>query len=258
MPADEARGDATMPSIGFITNADDTLRADGRDPLLDEPMEPFFGHDDDDLRVEPPPPARRPPPWPLIIGGAALAVLLAVAAGRLMAPGVHPEAPPPAPPARADDMTVTVDPVAAPAPPPPRDAKAPLLEVLAPEHIPPPAPRKVAAAPARFVDTSVSPPASAQVRTPEPVDTASPCAEAGSVAEQMICEDPGVAAADRRMNRAYAAALAAGVPRDDLRADQDDWLQAREDAAVQSRRAMMQAYRERIGELEALAGPPPR
>jgi len=55
------------------------------------------------------------------------------------------------------------------------------------------------------------------------------------------------------MTRAYAGALAAGVPQDELRDEQGDWLRLREDAARRSPQALHSIYEQRIDELEALA-----
>jgi uncharacterized protein len=70
----------------------------------------------------------------------------------------------------------------------------------------------------------------------------------------MVCRDPGLAAMDRSMKQAYAAAVAAGAPTDELAADQEDWLEVREEAATYSRRAVADIYRQRIDELDAMAG----
>jgi len=69
----------------------------------------------------------------------------------------------------------------------------------------------------------------------------------------MVCSDPRLAEADRRMSSAYQAALAAGAPLEDLRSEQADWLAIREDAARHSKRAVMNIYEQRTEELEALA-----
>jgi uncharacterized protein YecT (DUF1311 family) len=85
------------------------------------------------------------------------------------------------------------------------------------------------------------------------------CAGASGLAEQMVCSDPDLAAADREMSRAYRRALRAEGSSGALRADQRDWLGIREDAAHRSRRALAQVYQQRIDELNAAAdeaGPP--
>ena len=66
----------------------------------------------------------------------------------------------------------------------------------------------------------------------------------------MVCEDPELAAADRRLSQAYRAAVAAGAPEEVLRDEQQDWLNLREDAAQRSRRAVADVYEQRIGDLE--------
>jgi uncharacterized protein len=77
-------------------------------------------------------------------------------------------------------------------------------------------------------------------------------------AQAMVCADPRLVIADQRLSRAYAAALAIGGPQDELRLDQADWLEIREDAARYSARAVLNIYEQRTRELEALAGEPPR
>jgi uncharacterized protein len=70
----------------------------------------------------------------------------------------------------------------------------------------------------------------------------------------MVCEDPGLARADRRLQRAYERALRTGsVPPRELRDDQRDWLAIREDAAHRSPAAVRSVYEQRIDELNALA-----
>ena len=72
-------------------------------------------------------------------------------------------------------------------------------------------------------------------------------------AEQMICENPDLAAADRRLNDAYEQAIASGVPRRALRQEQDRWLWIRDEAANNSPRAVAQVYAQRIAELIEIA-----
>jgi uncharacterized protein YecT (DUF1311 family) len=78
------------------------------------------------------------------------------------------------------------------------------------------------------------------------------CSGAHSAAEAMVCADPDLARADRRLTRAYRAAARSGVPLGQLRAEQDDWLAIREDAAQRSPRAVAQIYDQRIEELESM------
>ena len=74
----------------------------------------------------------------------------------------------------------------------------------------------------------------------------------------MLFRSMRLAALDRQMKQAYAAALAAGASPDALAADQDDWLDVREDAARQSRWAVASVYRQRIDELWDLVDRAPR
>jgi uncharacterized protein len=79
------------------------------------------------------------------------------------------------------------------------------------------------------------------------------CQTAGSLAAQMVCADPELSAADRELNQAYRRALRSGVPPEQLRQDQRDWLAIREDAARRSPRAVASIYEQRIDELNEIA-----
>ena len=97
------------------------------------------------------------------------------------------------------------------------------------------------------------PPAAAAPEPPPALARAEPapdCADARTPARRMVCEDPQLAAADRRMARAYRAAVAAGAPERQLRLEQRDWLDLRDDAARRSRRAVADVYQQRIEDLE--------
>jgi uncharacterized protein YecT (DUF1311 family) len=94
--------------------------------------------------------------------------------------------------------------------------------------------------------------AAAQAPSP-PIRASFDCRYPRTYAQRMVCGDPDLAAQDRRMSRAYVAALAAGVPQDQLRAEQGDWQNLREDAARHSPQAVRSIYEQRIEELEALA-----
>jgi uncharacterized protein len=122
------------------------------------------------------------------------------------------------------------------------------------------------------VDSGASSPAAAQALAPTPapepelaeaaparppIQPSFDCREARTPSQQMICSDPRLAEADRRMSRAYEAALAAGAQQEDLRSEQADWLSIREDAARRSKRAVMNIYEQRTEELEALAAQGP-
>ena len=72
-----------------------------------------------------------------------------------------------------------------------------------------------------------------------------------------ICADASIAAADQDMRKAYQRALRSGAPAAALRAQQDDWLALREDAARRSPSDLAAAYEERIADLNAIADEPP-
>jgi hypothetical protein len=82
------------------------------------------------------------------------------------------------------------------------------------------------------------------------------CGEPNSFGEAEVCRYPGLVAADRRLIRAYAVALAAGASARDLEDEQDDWLEAREDAARRPHRELEALYHRRIQELEAMGSRP--
>lgn len=130
-------------------------------------------------------------------------------------------------------------PVAAPRRPTPViEAPAPAPAPAAPEvREIPPAPPRIAAAPPRPV-----------------VQPSFNCRYASSRSERMVCGDPELARLDRRLDRAFERAVASGIPYRELRAEQDDWLSIREDAARRSPDAVGSIYRQRIAELEDLAG----
>jgi hypothetical protein len=65
----------------------------------------------------------------------------------------------------------------------------------------------------------------------------------------LACADPVVGAAERRMNRAYREAEAAGVPEAELRRQQARWLAARAAAARDAPWAVRDVYQARIAEL---------
>lgn len=283
MPADdvgERRPSAAL--LGFKTYADDTPR-----PLQFDPWAEDFERDrdwgrssDDDFE---PPRRRRRMAWPALAVFSALA--LGVAAGvALSERGGSWTSPPtrqvPAASATTAEamqkqMRVEVRPEPAteiPIPP----VKAPRMQVLpdAPAILPPErsSRRDTAAAPQMVARLAPPPPAKIAAPAPPAITGASSepvrapvapvlariepsfdCRSARSYGRQIVCGDPELAAADRRMTRALAAAIAAGAPRQDVQADQDDWELIREDAARHSRRAVANIYAQRIEELEALA-----
>lgn len=149
-----------------------------------------------------------------------------------------PDAPlPPRPPLE----TMDEDPYAPTAPEPPIPPTAPMAPVA---QVPPAPPF----APIARVAPQAPDPAWRGGRRP-----GFDCRDAGSLAEELVCADAVLAAADRQMGRAYDRALRAGVPAEELSADQDDWMATREDFALQSPRALARLYDQRIATLNALA-----
>lgn len=124
------------------------------------------------------------------------------------------------------------------APPPDLPDPAPASEEAARNA--PPAPVEQAAEPA-------APPARTVARP------SFDCRFPHSPAEQMVCTDPQLAAADRRMSQAYRDALNAGVPEQVLDRQQAAWMAAREDAARNGPAAVADVYGERIAELQGMA-----
>lgn len=118
-----------------------------------------------------------------------------------------------------------------------------------------PPPEALAPTPPPRAEPDPSPPIRrpAAIRLPGALD----CGNVVSLAQDVACRDPGLRAAERRMAQAYASALAAGVPERQLRRDQVDWLNMREDAAHYSKQAVENMYHQRIQELETLGEAPP-
>jgi uncharacterized protein YecT (DUF1311 family) len=289
MPTDEPKGGGPPDAfLGFEHYADDTPRSPEA-PFAREPEprswaaadawgEPLTFH-----AAEPaePAPERGRSAWPMAAVG--VAVLAAFGGGYLLArsDGPPPTAtaprpvteaaamaaaepmnlevakptPIPVPPlsstAKLEVLPANPGPVASLAPRPlPPLRESPLLRIApAPPVVqapaqPPPAPREVAEA---------APPRDAAAVEPAPVRTSFDCRDAPTPARAMVCRDGGLAAMDRRMKQAYAAALASGAPEEELAADQRDWLAIREEAARYSRRSVANIYRQRIDELEAMS-----
>ncbi len=110
------------------------------------------------------------------------------------------------------------------------------------------------AAPAPPREAAPPPPRVAAVTPPPAARPSFNCRYAGTRAERMICADPVLAQLDRRLDRAFDRAVSSGIPYRELRAEQDDWLAIREDAARRSPAAVESIYRQRIAELNDLAG----
>jgi uncharacterized protein YecT (DUF1311 family) len=197
-------------------------------------------------------------------GGVAVAVALGLGLGFLAKPDlIHPA---PTAPMRAvvgspEDATPPKVDIEVNRPPPPSPVKsAGRLDVLPPD---------LARSAPRLTATS-APEVAAQVtglpvRKLAPVETPAPvpapravftdpaCDGAGGRAAQMVCADPDLSAADRELNRAYRRALRAGAAPEQLREEQRDWLNVREDAARHSPRAVANIYDQRIDELNRIA-----
>jgi uncharacterized protein YecT (DUF1311 family) len=236
-------------------------------------------------RVRPEPlPGRRPSTGTLLIGGVAAAAVLGIALGFLARPRLNtgeatlsqpmrsaPAAPGQAAAPEVGQVQIQVN----PPPPAPTLHSAGRLEVLPPDLVraarqsatPAPAPGLVET-PAPPQVAVITPPPAVRYAPPPAVVEAPPapapasapplrasfdCAAARAGAEQMVCSDPQLAAADRQLARAYRRALDSGVPPAELRADQRDWLSVREDAARHSPRAVASIYDQRIEELNRIA-----
>jgi uncharacterized protein YecT (DUF1311 family) len=133
------------------------------------------------------------------------------------------------------------------------DETTPGLASLPPAPPHPPAAR--AAAPAAPPSDAPAPPPEPTVPFVQhaPLSASFDCAAALPGAEQLVCSDPALAAADRELSRAYRRALRAGVDPAWLGRDQQDWRAIREDAARHSRRAVANIYDQRIQELDQFA-----
>lgn len=118
-------------------------------------------------------------------------------------------------------------------------APAPLIRVNTPRPVPPPRLGEVA-----------------DLRRHDQGPGAGRCADIGSDAEAMVCADPRLVAADRRLRQAYDRALDAGASPRQLDRQQGRWLDARDDAARDDPRAVADVYEARIAELEDMAAYP--
>ena len=235
---------------------------------------PTTGHTsgDDGLRLGPgaakaPPQARRGVSRNMLVGGVAGAAVLGLLFGVFARPELAhaPSREPMQPVTASAEAGATPVPVeVAAVTPPPLPEPAGKLEVLPPDL----ARAARAQAPvARRTPTQTTPPPpqrdagedeAAPIRelAPPPMARAArpsfDCGRAGSRAERMICDDAVLARLDRRLDRAFDRAVASGIPYRELRAEQDDWLAVREDAARRSPDAVESVYRQRIAELDDL------
>jgi len=139
---------------------------------------------------------------------------------------------------------------------PPTPAKAPMVQKLKAAARP-----AAVNAPASTLDIQLAALRAEPLKVSAPVQKAAPapprpaapapkaCA-AESRAEALLCGDPKLAAADRRLAAAYRRAVQAGASPDRLRRQQGRWLAARETAAEEAPWAVAQVYEARISELE--------
>ena len=221
-------------------------------------------------RAQPPRVRRRISSTTLIGSGVAVALALGVGLGLLARPDIGTQGAPTAMHAAtsASDQAASAGRMNIELSSPPARPIVPSagkLEVLPPETArtaatlpPPPAAPPAQAAPQPPLKlTQPAPPAAALTLAPArpaPIQDGSrdQGCEFGSFAAQMVCADPQLTAADREMARAYRRALQIGAPPEQLRADQRDWLAAREEAARRSRGAVASVYDQRIEELNQL------
>jgi uncharacterized protein YecT (DUF1311 family) len=201
---------------------------------------------------------RRPSRRTLALAGVAAALTLGVGLGFLARPKLA------APdgttaPAAAPALTVPLS-VAPPRPEAETTQPSGRLEVLPPDLarlarreaplMPPPVPALPAPAPSPAEEPA---PAAIQLPPPAPLRASFDCATAQPGAEEAVCADPTLAAADRRLARAYRRVLESGMDPVELDGEQRDWLAIREDAASRSQRALAQVYAQRIAELDRMA-----
>lgn len=188
-----------------------------------------------------------------LIGGVAVACVVGLGLGLAAKPQLVATAPKPVatlPGSKTAEPQMAIE-MAQPPPEPPAVSSSP-LEVMSPElaqaaaaNTPPPAPQTV----------NVDAPAPDMIGAePAGREQASfDCRRAASYAEEMVCSDPALAAADRHLARAFQRAMRLGVPYDLLTAEQNNWMMAREEAARRSPRAVAAIYDQRIEQLNAMA-----
>lgn len=216
-----------------------------------------------DANVARPTEARPAPRWGRrLLTGVLVAVPLGVVLGYMAQPHLEVKAParPPTPvvqrPAAPWDLgagaATPATNVAAEAPQAETDGAADQFALPPPPPPLPPLPRRAAVAPPQPVfAVSAAPPQSREVREEAPPGP--DCRLAPSWADQMVCEDPELAAAERRLGDAFEQAVAAGITRRSLNREQRQWLRARDEAARDSRQAVRQVYEQRIAELLEIA-----
>jgi uncharacterized protein YecT (DUF1311 family) len=181
-----------------------------------------------------------------------------IAIGVWLAPSLRPtDAIAPAEPTAPFALSVARP---AEAPPPAAIETSPVAAEALPDERPRPhtvsAPSRSKPAPARVAPPQRVKTAARNTATRSPA-TVGGCKAGGSRALVTLCADPAIAAADNEMRGAFQRALKSGAPATALRAEQDDWLAVREDAARRSPGDLANAYQQRIEELNAIADEPP-
>ena len=188
-----------------------------------------------------------------LIGGVAVACVVGLGLGFLARPQLVTNSSKPVatlPAAKTAEQQMALE-MAQPPPEAPALKSSP-LEVMSPEqaqaaaaNTPPPSPQ--------IVDVGVP---AADVSEPEPASreqASFDCRRAASYAEEMVCSDPALAAADRHLARAFQRAVRLGVPYDLLQSEQNTWMMVRVEAARRSPRAVAAIYDQRIEQLNAMA-----
>lgn len=188
---------------------------------------------------------------PKVLALAAGACVLGLTLGLWAKPQLGLGEEPALPMAAGPDIQIVVE----PGKPPPEVVTTDRLEVLAPDMIEAAeASRRAVVEASRTDDQPWYEPRWMELRIPRRQSRPSfDCRDAQSLGEEAVCADPTLAAADRRLERAFRRAVEAGVPYAQLRAEQDDWLSVREAAARRSPRAVASIYDQRIRELDAMA-----
>ena len=188
-----------------------------------------------------------------LIGGVVVACVVGLGLGFAAKPQLIATAPKPLamlPASKTGERQMAIE-MAQPPPEAPA-AKTSPLEVMSPElaraaaaNTPPPSPR--------FMDVGAPDPEAIEPWPAGREQASFDCARAASHAEEMVCSDPALAAADRHLARAFQRAVRLGVPYDLLEAEQNSWMVVREEAARRSPRAVAAIYDQRIEQLNAMA-----
>lgn len=125
------------------------------------------------------------------------------------------------------------------------------LAGLAPHHAKAASVEEAKAKPRRKAEAPQVAKATSEKKRARLAGAPSRCASADP-GEALACGDPGLGAAERRLNRAYREAAAAGVPPAVLERQQQRWRAARAAAAREAPWAVREVYQARIAELQDL------